>query len=982
METTSGIIFGPYRLDVGGGRLWQGTDPVSLQPRPLAVLAYLAARPGAVVARDELIEQVWEGTHVTKAVLKVAVRAIREALDDDADTPRYIETVGREGYRFIGGAAAAHPTAARAETPDGQGVMVGRVDDLTRLDAALARATAGTRAVVFVTGEAGIGKTTLLDRFIRELPPGSAVRVARGQCLEQFGEGEAYLPVLEALGRLARDEEANELRETLARHAPAWVSQLAALDSNPAARWRGDGAIATRPARMLREMADALEVFTQRRPLLLVLEDLQWSDPSTVDLIGCIARRRQPARLLVIGSLRPVDVTMGTHPLRGIQHELQAKGLCEQIALELLSRDDVAAYLDSRFGGAPAAELRHLATLVHARTEGNALFMVNIVDDLVASGLLVRRAGQWSIDGSIEEATHRIPSGLQELIGRDMQALTAAVRGVLEAASVVGEEFAVAAVAAAAQDDAERVEDVCERLASQGSLIVDAGIAEWPDGSVSGRYRFRHALYRRVLYEGIAAARRVRLHRDIGRCEEVGFGARAAEHAAELAMHYTRGRSHQRALHFHELATAAALDRHAPHEAVAHCTAALEALAHTPEGRERDRRELGLVVASATLLMAICGYAAPETERAFARARALCNSLPTGPELYPVLRGLLSYHQVRAELGEARALGEELLRHAAQRQEDGALRVQAHYGQGATLFHVGAFDAARAHLEAALRDYDPATHRQHILVYGGWDPGVACSHWLAWTLALQGELAAAAVHDRDGLELARRHGDLFSLAWAYHRIGNSQQLLGDWAASEAAAAEAVRLAEEHGFPHVLGLATINRGWARMMQGQGADGIAMLRDGVAVMDRSGAALVRPSYLGMLAVADVMEGNRRAGLARMDEALVEVEHTGERFQEAPLLMGKGRLLAESGTRGSTSRSGEAEGYLRRAVEVARAQGARLLELRAAVALARHCGERGRAKDARAPLSTAYAWFADRSPAIAEVTAAQRLLATPEA
>ena len=186
------------------------------------------------------------------------------------------------------------------------------------------------------------------------------------------------------------------------------------------------------------------------------------------------------------------------------------------------------------------------------------------------------------------------------------------------------------------------------------------------------------------------------------------------------------------------------------------------------------------------------------------------------------------------------------------------LRVQAHYGHGATLFHMGAFDAARAHLEAALRDYDPATHRQHILVYGGYDPGVACSLWLAWTLALQGELDEAAARDRDGLALAHRHGDLFSLAWAYHGVGSSQQLLGDWAASETAAAEAVRLAEEHGFPHVLGMATINRGWALMMQGKTEAGIAMLRDGVAMMDRTGAALVRPSYLGMLAAADVMEG----------------------------------------------------------------------------------------------------------------------------
>jgi predicted ATPase len=347
-----------------------------------------------------------------------------------------------------------------------------------------------------------------------------------------------------------------------------------------------------------------------------------------------------------------------------------------------------------------------------------------------------------------------------------------------------------------------------------------------------------------------------------------------------------------------------------------------------------------------------------------------------------VLRGLLSYHQVRAELGEAHALGEQLLRHAAQRTE--VLRVQAHYGHGATLFHMGAFDAARAHFEAALREYDPATHRQHILVYGGWDPGVACSHWLAWTLALQGELDEAAARDRDGLALAHRHGDLFSLAWAYHRVGNSQQLYGDWAASETAAAEAARLAEEHGFPHVLGMATINRGWALMMQGQTGAGIAMLRDGVAMMERTGAALVRPSYLGMLAAADVMEGDRQSGVARFDEALGEVERTGERLHEAALLIGKGQLLAEGSERGRSSRTAAnaAEACLRRALDVAHAQGARLLELRAAVALARHCRERGRAEDARALLTAVHAWFVNRRPAAPEIVAARQLLAELQA
>jgi adenylate cyclase len=373
--------------------------------------------------------------------------------------------------------------------------------------------------------------------------------------------------------------------------------------------------------------------------------------------------------------------------------------------------------------------------------------------------------------------------------------------------------------------------------------------------------------------------------------------------------------------------------------------------------------------------MAIQGYAAPETEQAFARARALCDARPAGPELYPVLRGLLSYHTVRAELGAARALGEQLLRHAAERRNDRALRVQAHYGHGATLFHAGAFDAARVHLETALGDYDPTEHRRHILVYGGYDPGVACSLWLSWTLTLQGELDEAATRDRDGLALAHRHGESFSLAWAYHGVAVSRQLLGEWAASETASAEAVRLAEEHGFPHVLGMATVNRGWALLMRGKTDAGIAMLRDGVAMVNRTGAGLLRPSYLGMLAAAHVMEGDRKSGAAELDEALALVDRTGERLQEAGLLIAKSHLLAAGGDRAAAN---AAEECLRRALDVARAQGARLVELRAAVALARHCRERGRSAEARALLTAAHAWFAERRPAAPEAVAAHRLLA----
>jgi DNA-binding winged helix-turn-helix (wHTH) protein/tetratricopeptide (TPR) repeat protein len=971
------ITFGPYRLHPDGPRLYNGDEPVRLQPRPLAVLCYLAERPGTVVPREELLARIWAGTAVTRAVLKVAVRAVREALADDADAPRYIETVGREGYRWIAGANDDLVRAPADPVPASAAVMVGRVDDLTTLRGALERALAGARQLVFVSGEAGIGKTTLVDRFVAEVARGS-VLVARGQCLEQYGEGEAYLPVLEAIGALLQQDGGPPIGDLLHRHAPTWMSQLPPHPlAEPAQPSEGEAG-ATMPARMLREMADALEVLTRDQALLLVLEDLQWSDRSTVDLIGCIARRRQPARLLIVATLRPAQATFHDHPLLDAKQELQACGLCSELSLGLLSRREVEEYVARRFAAIDDAQAERLAARIHERTEGNALFMVNVVNDLVARGLLVWRDGRWSIEGSIDEATERIPVGLQELLERRLHGLSADVRRVLEAASVAGDEFAVAAVAAALGRDVHDVEDVCETLASQRVLIAEAGVAEWPDGSFSGRYRFLHALYRQVLYDGIAQSRLVRLHHAVGLREESGHGG-ASDHAAQLAMHFARGRDPVRAVKYHQLAGAAALERHAPHEALAHFDAALGALAHLPAGAGRHEHELGLVLAGATLRMATKGYAAAETEHAFARARALCDVSPASASLPCVLRGLVSYHHVRAELADAHQLGVELLRHAAARPDDRALRIQAHYGHGATLFHMGALDAARDHFERALRDYDRSAHGEHVLVYGGYDPGIACSLWLAWTFAFVGRLDEAAACNRAGLELAERVTDPFSLAWARYAAGTTYQLFGDWEACESSSAEAVRLAEGHGFPHVLGMATINRGWALVMRGQAAAGSAMLRQGLAIVGATGALLVRPSYLGMLAGAAAREGDERAAAAYLDEALAEVARTGERLHEPGLLIAHSRLLAGRDPDGSDAR---AEECLRRACAVARGQGARLFELRGAVALARHCRRHGRPTDARDALAAASAVFADAKTITPEITAARDLLAELDA
>ncbi len=308
------IAFGPFRLDRDAGRVWRGDEPVTLPPRPLAVLAYLVERPGRTVSTAELLAAVWPDAHVTRTSVKVCVRAVREALGDDVLAPRYVETVGREGYRFHADVRGVAPApAGRAGADD----VVGREAERAALARLLAEASAGGRRLVFVTGEAGIGKTALLDAFLAGVRAAGEARAGRGQCLEQYGEGEAYLPVLEALGQLARGVDGSRVRALLARCAPTWLAQMPALAAE-LGRAPGPAGDTISRERMLREAAELVETIAAERPLVLALEDLHWSDRATLDLLAYLAERREPAPLLVLATYRPADAVASGHPVAAL----------------------------------------------------------------------------------------------------------------------------------------------------------------------------------------------------------------------------------------------------------------------------------------------------------------------------------------------------------------------------------------------------------------------------------------------------------------------------------------------------------------------------------------------------------------------------------------------------------------------------------------------------------------------------------------
>ncbi len=413
------------------------------------MLRYLVAHPGRLVTKAEVQQHVWAGTHVSDSVLRASVKEIRAALGDAAGAPRYVETVGRQGYRFLGGGDREAPPPLTA------GPLVGRQGEVAALEGWFQRAAHGTRQLVFVSGEAGVGKTTVVELFLARLAAGSGGWTARGQCVEHSGEGEPYLPFLEALGRLGHGPERDTVLTVLRRYAPMWLAHLPGLVSEPELERLQGRLHGTTPARMLRELAEALEGLTADRALVLVLEDLQWSDPSTVECLAYLAQRPEPARLLVLGTYRPVEVLLQGHPLRGMVQELCGRGQAVDLRLEFLSAADVAAYVAGRLGGPVAAPL---TAFVYTRTDGNALFMVNIVEHLVQQGMVVRRAGQWTLREGPEAQVGSLPAGLRALLLRRIEALAPEARQVLEAASVVGEEFAVAAVAAGVQGAMEAVE--------------------------------------------------------------------------------------------------------------------------------------------------------------------------------------------------------------------------------------------------------------------------------------------------------------------------------------------------------------------------------------------------------------------------------------------------------------------------------------------------------------------------------------------
>jgi DNA-binding winged helix-turn-helix (wHTH) protein/predicted ATPase len=987
MAETSFLRFVRYVVDRENEQLRLDNQPVRLTNKAFAVLRYLVEHPWQLVTKEALFAAVWPETVVSETTLTNCIGELRRALGDDAKQPQFIETVHRRGYRFIAKVVSSqHSVVSSEELAGGRNPhslapntrhsaphFVGREVELAQLHNLFTKALSGQRQVVFVTGEGGIGKTALVDAFRQRLEAGDwrlapssqassikslalPVSFAHGQCVEQYGVGEAYLPVLEALGRLGRQPGGERLLTIFDQYAPTWLLQLPALLSQAeleVLQRRMQGA--TRE-RMLREITEAFDVLSTDHPLVLVLEDLHWSDPSTVELLTMLACRRESARLFIVGTYRAAELAVTNHPLKTVKQELVARGQAEEIALNFLSPAAVREYVSQRVAVSESAD--SLAEVVYQRTDGQPLFMVQMTDYLTQQSMLTSDP-----QAAVVTVKQAVPQGLRELIEAQLGRLTEGEQHVLEAGSVAGAEFVTASVAAGLAVDDERIEAMCDGLARRGQFIEDRGVATWPDGRVSERYGFRHALYQEVFYNRLSTRRRVWLHRQLGERIENGYGEHVSEVAVALAMHFERGHDYPRAILYLRQAAENALRRYAYHEALTFLTKGLALLAHLPESAERAQKELALLFSFIQAAVAGKGHASVDVKHAYTRVQELSVHVGNTRQLFSVLLGLFRLQRGHGEYQNARNSGAQCLA-LAQRTQDTALFVGAYYALGASELLLGDFALACEHLTQGVRQYDAQYHTLYLALYGS-NPVIPCRGYAAAALWFLGHPDQALQRTAEMLSCTQElaHPPLMAVArcfapFVYHCCRLGVTILEH-------AEQAIPVLAHTGIPVWQALGTFWRGWGLAEQGHYEEGIQQMQQGLTAQRETGSSGHRVHFSVLLAEAYGHAGQCEEGLRLLAEVEADMEKTDERYYEAELWRIKGELtLQQSGVRGLTSSvktssksrvqnskpktpgarpsalrtHREAEAHFQKAIEVARRQQAKSLELRAVMSLVR--------------------------------------------
>ncbi len=916
------LQFDAFELDEADARLKRDGKPVSVPPRAFAVLCTLARQPGQLVTKDELLDAVWGHRHVSESVLKTTISELRSALADDAREPRYIETASRRGYRFIarvgnGGGDGKPPAefvSAAAPRFSSGAPFIGREHALAEWRDAWRLAQAGERQLVWVTGEAGVGKSRLVDSFLRELEPGIATY---GQCVEHFGTGEPYLPILEAVKELCRRDP--RLVTAMRTVAPTWLVQMPWLvDEAERANLYTDVGGAHQD-RMVREMRELMDRFTLNRPLIFVLEDLHWSDAGTLRMMEHFARRPREVRLLWIATFRLTQVIAEEHPLRALRQELRLHKLCREIQLDPFSEAEVSAYLAKRIPSVPVNE--NFVRRLHSHTDGLPLFVRNVADGFMLPGEEGARMHALLQAGS--RAPLPVPDSLAGVIENQVQRLPASTQKALEAASVLGTEFRASYLAAITGRDIDAVCDELDALVRKHLWVRLAGIDDLPDGGVDPRYAFLHAVYKHVFYDRISLMQRVQLHRGAVAALAATRAAGAIVTAAELASHAERGHQYGDALRYYMDAADHAVAHFAPADALNLADAGLKLLERVNDAGQRAEIELGIVHRRGVAAAQLLGIGSAEALSAFERTVTLCDSLPETPQrALLLLSGLGLARYVCGEYRASQAIAERALA-VGERHDDDVVRVSAALLLGMIHAARGQHAAACATLEAGIE----ACGRIAQVPPGSFviDPLAAMHANISIPLVSLGRIDEAAAHNQRAHARAKQTGQPTARMLSLWTEGMVNVRTQDHARVAACADELVQVVEASMLVQGMGPARWLKGWAMAHQGSPIEGHRLIREGYEAHARLGMYAGNTETLGYAAMALVLAGDWEQAEKQIEESLALAERIDERVMYPYLLRLRAHTALARGTRERVQQ------MLVEALAAARAQAAPYEELK---------------------------------------------------
>ncbi len=823
--------------------------------------------------------------------------------------------------------------------------LVGREQEVGLLLEHWEQAKEGRGQVVLLCGEPGIGKSRLVQVLKEQLSRETHVRI-ESRCSPYY-QNSAFYPVIDHLQRLlfrredSPEEKLGKLEVALvgAQHAvplQETVPLFASLLSLPLSDHFSP--LSLSPQRQKQKTLEALVSWllkeAERQPMLHIMEDLHWVDPSTLEYLSLLMEHVSTAPIFTLLTFRP-----------DFNPPWSSRAHLIQITLSRLALKQVEVMVNRVAGGkALPAEVVHQLV---AKTDGVPLFVEELTKMVLESGLLREADGHYELTSLLP--TLAIPATLQDSLMARLDRL-GTVKEVAQMGATLGKEFTYELLNAVSPLDEVTLQKGLDTLV-EAELLYQRGLPP------ESRYFFKHALIQDAAYRSLLKSKRQQYHQKIAQIVEERFPETVETEPELLAHHYTEAGLRGEAITYWQRAGERARQRSANIEATGHLAKGLELLKTLPDTPERTQRELDLQITLGPALVATKGYAAPEVEKAYTRARELCQQVGETPHLFPALWGLWNFYLGRAECKTARELAEHLLT-LAESLRDLAFMLYAHDALGQTLYSMGEFTPARAHMEQGITLYDPQRHRSLAFLYGEEDAGVACQGFAAMTLWFLGYPDQALGRMDGALTLAQELSNPLSLALALffaawlHQVRGVGQVAQEWAEA------LIKLSNEQGFALWLAGGTILRGWTLEELGEGKEGVAWIRHGLAAWRATGQEWTGPYFLALLAETYGKVGQAKEGLTVLAEALSAVDSSRERCLEAELYRLKGELLLVL----SVENQSEVEVCFRQAIDIARQQSAKSLELRAVMSLSRLWQKQGKKEEARKMLSEIYGWFTE--------------------